>query len=261
MSWKSFLVLAFFSLFLSPAMARSSRAEHKLAGIKAALMAADYRGDLAALAALRLRARQFSSDPKLGYLADYWSGFASWRIVVNGSWANMPAGEAEAHLTDAVADFESSVRKNSRFADSYAGGAAVHGWLGAYKRSDQAAMNDEIAAYKRLLGRALELEPSNPRVLWIEAVPFVVLPPERGGNVDRAIDLYRKMLDVVGPADPESPLPDWGRAEALMSMASAYLKKSDVSTAAEDARAALQLEPEWHYVRDVLIPQIDGQRK
>ncbi|HEV8657852.1 MAG TPA: hypothetical protein VGS96_04415 [Thermoanaerobaculia bacterium] len=259
--WLGFVV---FCCFVSAAAARPSRVERKLVAIKAALMSADYRADLPKLASLRTRALQLSDDPHLGYLADYWSGFASWRIVVNGVSAKMSPEEAKAHLERAVADFESSIRKKGDFADAYAGAAAVHGWLAAYKgRSDEAAMKQEIESFKRLLNRALELEPSNPRALWIQAVPFVVLPPERGGNIDRAIELYRKMLENAGPLEPQSPLPDWGKVEALMSLANAHLNKPspDVNAAEEEASAALRLQPDWHYVRDILMPQINAKRK
>jgi hypothetical protein len=247
----------------SAAAARPSRVERKLVAIKAALMSADYRADLPKLASLRIGAAQLSEDPHFGYLADYWSGFASWRIVANGVSAKMSPDEAKAHLGRAVADFESSIRKKGDFADAYAGAAAVRGWLAAYMHADQAAMNQEIESFKRLLNRALELEPSNPRALWIQAVPFRVLPPERGGNIDRAIELYHKMLENAGPLKPESPLPDWGKVEALMSLANAHLNKTspDLNAAEEEASAALALQPDWHYVRDILIPQIAAKRK
>ena len=243
---------------------RQSRAERNLVALKAALMSADYRGDLAELAALRSRAMEISNDSRFGYLADYWSGFASWRIVVNGASAKMPADEVKDHLNRAVTDFESSLRKKSDFADAYASAAAVHGWLAAYSsKTDQAAMNAQISTFKQLLNRALELEPNNPRALWIQAVPYLVLPAERGGNIDRAIELYQKMKDNSRPPDPASPLPDWGRAEAWMSLANAHLMKTspDVDAAAVEAGEALRLQPEWHFVRDVLLPRIEARRK
>jgi len=139
----------------------------------------------------------------------------------------------------------------------------VHGWLAAYNRADETAMNQEIANYKRLINRALELEPSNPRVLWIQALPYLVLPPEKGGSIDKAIELYQKMVDNAAPLNPSSPLPDWGKAEGLMSMANARMLKPspDVETAAQEARAALELQPQWHYVKDVLVPKIEARRK
>src|SRR5882762_8397081 len=175
---KHLLCAALLCCIASAAAARTSRVERKLVSIKADVMSADYRADLPELAALRLRAAALSSDTKLGYLADYWSGFASWRIVLNGAGPKMTPDEAKSHLGRAVTDFESSIRRKTDFADGYAAAAAVHGWLAAYNNADQAAMNKEIENYKRFLNRALELESNNPRVLWIQAVPYIVLPPE-----------------------------------------------------------------------------------
>src|SRR6266852_3615224 len=49
--------------------------ESRLVAAKAGLMAADYRADLATLAALRTEIAPLMDDPTLGYLASYWSGF------------------------------------------------------------------------------------------------------------------------------------------------------------------------------------------
>src|SRR3989442_6811492 len=114
---KYWIGLVVFYCVTSAAAARPSRVERKLVAIKADLMSADYRADLPKLASLRSRAAQLSDDPRLGYLADYWSGFASWRIVVNGVSAKMSPEEAKEHLGRAVADFESSIRKKDDFAD------------------------------------------------------------------------------------------------------------------------------------------------
>jgi len=90
----------------STARARPSSAERKLVAVKADLMSADYRADLPGLESGRLRAEAVSGDSQLGYLADYWSGFASWRIVVNGAGTQMTPEEAKSHLARAVVDFE-----------------------------------------------------------------------------------------------------------------------------------------------------------
>ena len=243
--------------------ARQSRVERKLVAIKAAVMSADYRGDLAELASLRTKASEISNDSRFGYLADYWSGFASWRIVLNGGGTKLSADDGKAAITRAVIDFESSIRKKSDFADSWASAAAGHGLLAAYNRADAAVMKQEIEIFQKDIKQALELEPNNPRALWVQAIPYLVLPRERGGDIDHAIELYRKMLENSRPPEPRSPLPDWGRPEALMSLANADIMKAspDVDQADVEAREALRLEPEWHYVRDILIPKIDAKRK
>jgi hypothetical protein len=71
------------------------------------------------------------------------------------------------------------------------------------------------------------------------------------------------MIENSKPLEPKSPLPDWGRAEALMTLANAHIMKAspDVDAAAVEASEALRLQPDWHYVRDVLMPQIEAKRK
>lgn len=263
MRTRQFLSVVVLCCVASTAAARQSRVERKLVTIKAALMSADYRADLPELAALRARAAQLSDDRKLGYLADYWSGFASWRIVINGANAKMSPEEMKANLERAAADFESSARKKADFADSYVGAAAVHGWLGWIQRKDEAVRNQEYDTFQRFVKRALELEPSNPRALWIEAIPLMVLPPERGGNREHGMELYRQMVENAAPLRPQSPLPDWGKLEGLMSLAYSHLNapSPNVNAAEEEARAALRLQPDWHYVRDILMPQIEARRK
>ena len=173
----------------------------------------------------------------------------------------MSAEDLIANLEKAAADFEASIRLKDDFADGYAAAAGVNGWLGAFdmSRNKSTETPERIKKFWQLLARATELEPDNPRVLWVKAVPLLVLPPEKGGNLNGAIELYRRMDEVSkAKSDADSPLPDWGKPEALMSLAYAHLQQSDLAAAREEAQAALRLQPEWSYVRDILVPQIEA---
>ena len=57
--------------------------------------------------------------------------------------------------------------------------------------------------------------------------------------------------------------PTWGQPELLMDLAFANLNRAEPDIAAADryARAALALVPCWHYIRDILIPQIETAKK
>ena len=88
-------------------------------------------------------------------------------------------------------------------------------------------------------------------------------PESQGGSIPRAIEVYRRMLEAADRrgVNPGSPLPDWGKPEALMSLAYAHTRQAppDLRAALAEANAALKLEPDWSYVRDSLIPQIEQQ--
>jgi len=258
---RTLIALILFCCASAPSQPIATR--DKLVAAKAATMDADYRGDLAALATLRTQSAALSADPSLGYLADYWSGYASHRLAMNGAGANMPLDEMKQHLERAIAGYESSFHKKSDFADGYAAAASSHAWLAAWYQKDPDAMKSQIEIAARLLAKAEELEPANPRVLWVRAAFFLYSPPDHGGNRDRAIEIYHQQAEVSKPLDPKSPLPDWGKAEAMMSLAFAHSmgNSPDLNAAADEARAALRLQPHWHYVKDILMPKIEAGRK
>lgn len=236
--------------------------ERRLATAKAAIMSADYRADLPALTRLREEVLPLGPDPELGYLAHYWAGFASWRIALNGANHGMSAADLREHLEAAAADFEVSARLHPRFADAVAAGASVNGWLIGFHRDDPEATKRRIGRATELLKQAAELEPGNPRVLWVQAGDFLFRPTAIGGDPQRAIEIYRRAVALSERPSPQSPAPDWGKAEALMGLAYAHLHHvPDLVAAEREARAALELRPEWSYVRDILLPQIERARR
>ncbi len=242
----------------APPAAPPRTVEAWLAEEKLRVMAADYRADLAELARLREVFAPLASDPEWGYLALYWAGFASWRQAINGANQRMPVDELKRHLERASADFAASLEAREDFADSHAAAALVEGWRIGFYGDDQARMREVIDRHRRHLERAKELDADNARVLWAAASPLMFLPPDRGGDPDRALATYERMAQVAQDPNPRSPLPDWGRAEAHMSLAYAYWRRpqSDFVAAEREARAALALVPEWAYVRDNLLPAI-----
>jgi hypothetical protein len=237
----------------------------RLAALKAKVMSADYRADLEELDRLRDESLPLGNERGVGHLAYYWAAFASWRIAMNGANHDMSREDIEAHLQRAVTDFGAAIRQRDDFADGYAALASVHGWLGALNAGDPALLEEHVTRARRLLRRAKELAPDNPRVLWVEGGFHFFRPGATAADQQRAIDIYRRAVELADAAGKTtSPLPDWGKPEALMSVAFVHLKQRspDFGAAAEEARAALRLQPEWSYVRDVLLPQIEAaQRK
>ena len=112
-----------------------------------------------------------------------------------------------------------------------------------------------------LLKDAKTAAPDNPRLLWVVGPNQWSTPPERGGGQDKAIATYKKGLDAIREHKESiiDPLePTWGEPELLMSLAWSNLNRTapDLEAAEEYAQAALKQVPYWHYVRDILMPQI-----
>jgi len=232
----------------------------RLAGAKEHLMAADYRGDLAQLEAGLAEVQPMLSDPEVGFLAHYWAGFAHWRLAINGANRAMAADDLPRHLDAAGLEFETAIAARADFADAYAAAASVYGWLAMRHRAEPELLRHYAERSNSRLARAVEMAPENPRVLWVQGGSFLFRPRSVGGDPDRALALYeRGAQPEAGKAQDRSALPDWGRAENLMSLAFAYLNRErpDPAAARREAQAALALEPDWYYVKEILLPQID----
>lgn len=242
-------------------------AAQELTKLKAKLMSADYRADLDDLSRLQEEVARLGSDRDFGYLAHYWSGFASWRMAINGANHEMKADDLKTHLQKAATGFYSSLRLKDDFADAYAAAALVNSWLGTFyigSNSDGVAAWERMSLSRALFTRASTLDPENPRVLWAKGAFLLYAPESQGGSIARAIEVYKRMLEAAERrgVNAASPLPDWGKPEALMSLAYAHSKQTppELRAALDEANAALKLVPDWSYVRNNLKPQIERQR-
>jgi len=76
----------------------------------------------------------------------------------------------------------------------------------------------------------------------------------------QAFATYRRGVEMARKQPrPASVLePSWGEPELLMSLAWSSLNQlqPEVDAAEKYAKAALALVPNWHYVKNVLMPQI-----
>jgi len=109
-------------------------------------------------------------------------------------------------------------------------------------------------------------EPENPRLLWVLGPICWYSPPERGCSQDKAMEMERKGLEAARKqkqvtTDPLEP--SWGEPELLAALAWTNLHRTtpDLNAAEQYARSALETIPYWHYVRDILIPQIQEAKK
>src|SRR5207249_3962662 len=99
---------------------------------------------------------------------------------------------------------------------------------------------------------------------WVLGATLWYSPPQFGGGQDKGFEAYQQGLvwarkeHVMDPLDPA-----WGEPELLMNLAFASLNATtpDLEAADRYAHEALKLVPNWHYVRDLLIPQIQAAKE
>jgi hypothetical protein len=249
-------------LFAAPADAVPVNvAREKVTKLVAQVRTADYEGDRPALARLYAELAPYIDDKEMASRVLYWRGFALWRRALNGFSETVDPKEQQHDLEQAAKEFEAAAALDPRFADAKAGAISCLGFLIGYYQKDPDRVQELRARATPLRKEAGEQAPDNPRYLWVMGTMLWYIPPERGGGQDKSIEAYEKGLasarklrgSVTDPLEPS-----WGEPENLMGLALANLNRTtpDLNVAEQDAQAALAIAPNWHYVREVLMPMI-----
>jgi tetratricopeptide (TPR) repeat protein len=225
---------------------------------------ADYEDDRPALKRLHDELIPSTADKALASRVLYWRGFALWRRAINGFNETPTPTDLESDLASAISDFKDAIVQDPADVEPKIGEASCLGYL-MYLNHQNQARAQEFLQQAITLTKELQAEAQdNPRLLWILGPVRWSTPPERGGGQDKAINLYNRGLEIIRRQKAQSdPLePSWGEPELLMNRAWSSLNRStpDLKAAEDDAQAALKLVPYWHYVRDILLPQIQAAR-
>ena len=259
MNTKLLIPLILVSLSFAAAIAANDTRE-QAARIIAQIQRADYEGDRVAMQRGYDELKPFIEDQKLVSRIRYWRGFAQWRRAINGFNDSVDPKELEQELKTAVDEFKIAMEKDPTFVDAKVGTISCLGFMAFMNRKDQARAKELVGQILPLVKEADEMAPDNPRLIWVHGPILWNTPPERGGGQDKAIENYQKGLEVCSKIKANNdPLePTWGKPELMMSLAYSYLntKPSDINAAERYARDALEIVPCWHYVRDILLPQI-----
>ncbi len=230
----------------------------------ASIRRADYRGDRDALVRLSRALAVPAADPWTASRVAYWRGFAHWRRAINGFNESPLPIDLSTDIEAAVAAFEDALSHEPAFLDARIGLVGSMGLQVFLHRDRLARVMDIAARGTRLLRGLLALHPDHPRLLWVAGPSWWGRPVSEGGGPLPAIAEYERGLAIIRGLPPAShPLdPNWGEPELLMSLAWSYLNLPTPAPAVAQrhAEAALALVPDWHYVRDLLLPQLRASR-
>ncbi|MBZ5598970.1 MAG: hypothetical protein LAN83_11665 [Acidobacteriia bacterium] len=255
------LAVLFASAWVPLGTAAPGAARQPVIKIVTQIQRADYEGDRTALKRLYDELTPFTKDNELASRVRYWRGFALWRRAINGFNDSVDSKEQEQDLTQALDEFNQSAALDPGFVDAKIGAGSCLGYLMYLNQKNPVRIQELVAQVVPVLKQAQAASPDNPRLLWVLGPSRWNTPPERGGGQDKAMEGYQKGLEAVRKqkgtvSDPLEP--SWGEPELLMNLAWSNLNRTtpDLNAAEQYARSALELVPYWHYVRDILLPQI-----
>jgi hypothetical protein len=252
------------AIFASLSVIHATRANdvtQQVIPIVAQIQYADYAGDRAAMQKGYDDLAPFLEDKELASRIRYWRGFAQWRRAINGFNDSVDPKEQEKDLNTALNEFKIALEKDPKFVDAKLAIMSCNGLLLFVEPKDEARRKERIDRILALEKEATAMAPDNPRLIWVRGPILWNSPPERGGGEDKAMENFEHGLEICSKLKPsDDPLePSWGKPELLMNLAYGHLNakaKPDLDAAERYARDALEIVPYWHYVRDILLPQI-----
>ena len=244
--------------------APTRKTELRLTELAAAVRSADYRGDRTSLARLDAELSRLDAG-KLTDYREYWRGFALWRRALNGFNETPPPDDLAADLEKAIARFRASMETHPDWIEAKLAMVGCWGNLIYLAGNDadkrKAIFGESGPTFQWVMANAGD----NPRALWIRGGMEFWAPPPVGGDFTKAAATLRHGVACAwreALANPGSPawVPTWGGPENLMNLAYMYAHSQtpDRSAALAYAEGAVTAVPEWHYVRDVLLPQIEA---
>jgi hypothetical protein len=261
-NWHAPALIATLLISAAPALASPAESPREtVLKLVAQIQRADYEGNRPALQNLYADLEPFIADEKLASRVRYWRGFALWRRAINGFNDSADPKDLEYDLTQAIAEFKESSVRDPAFVDAKVGTISCLGSL-IYLALGHADRVQELIAQSSPLVKELRASaPDNPRFAWVLGPILWNTPAERGGGQDKAMEASQKGLESArklkgSVTDPLEP--SWGEPELLMNLAWYNTNRTspDLNAADQYAHSALALVPYWHYVRDILLPQI-----
>lgn len=133
--------------------------------------------------------------------------------------------------------------------------SAVDGMMAGLLPREQAAHFGMESV--EIIGRALNLAPSNPRVLLVNGINLAHTPEQFGGGRGPALEQLGKAVKQFKQSKA-APF-DWGQAEARAWIGFYLLEKKDLTGAKQEFKQALELRPDFSWVKYVLLPKAEGK--
>ncbi|HKP05266.1 MAG TPA: hypothetical protein VJU77_18095 [Chthoniobacterales bacterium] len=252
----------FFALSFLSALRADQTSRDRVTEIVTAIQRSDYEGNRSALKQQYDQLTPFLDDKDLASRIRYWRGFARWRDGINAGNETVDPSEMEKLFLSGADEFKAALAVDSSFVDAKVGLISCLGHVVYLHRNEKERAQELVAQIMPLVKEAKDQAPDNPRLIWVCGPILWYTPVYKGGGIDKVIENYERGLVVCStlqaPADPLEPA--WGKPELLMNLAYTQLSKNppEIEKAEANARAALELVPYWHYVRDILLPKIDA---
>ena len=172
----------------------------------------------------------------------YYRAYAAFRSAQLMALAGQPIDRM---LDECVESSTQAAKRNSAFADAWILLAAC-ATLGTQRAPLKALLHNR--RFEQSLGKAQELDVSNPRIALVRAWNTSDNPAWAGSPVQTAAaEQLQLAVDAFRTQSGGNSLPDWGGVEAIAQLAALYLQHGDVRKARDLIEESLLSVPEYSF--------------
>ena len=155
------------------------------------------------------------------------------------------------YYKDTEKNLEEIIEADKKWAEPYALLSAIYGLKMGYSPLQAMFLGGKS---NNLIEKAKKLDPTSPLAWKVLANAKFFTPTAFGGDIDESIEAYEKCIALY-EARPELLKQNWMYLDALAFMGQAYMKNGDAGKAIAVYEKALAAEPEFGWVKFVLLPK------
>ena len=168
----------------------------------------------------------------------------------------MTMRDQDEELFDAYADqteqnLEFILSENKNWAEPRALLSAVYGLRMGYSPWQGMFLGPKSQS---LMDKAMKDGPESPLVWKLYANSRYFTPEMWGGDLKEAIKAYEKSIQLY-ERDPAKTKFNWYYLDTLAFLGQAYSKNGESSKAVTQYEKALQVEPEFYWIKNALLPK------
>lgn len=193
-----------------------------------------------------------TGDTEHAALAHYYVALSDYRM------ANLLLAEnrrqTRTYLNSAIEHLNEAIDLDDQFAEAWALISSCYGLKIGLSPIQGMILGPKAG---KAVERAREIAPENPRVVLIAAISDFSTPEAFGGSKEEALEGFERAVELFEQVVISDPLaPEWGHEETYAWMGILYTDAGDIEMAREAYEKALVINPEYGWIKYVLLPQL-----
>jgi tetratricopeptide (TPR) repeat protein len=198
--------------------------------------------------------RAFDADEE-SYFAQYYLAYTDYRLAIY-YMQNKNISQFKSYNKSATNELKSLLDKDENNAEVISLLASVYGIQISVDPGLGPTLGSQNVA---LTSQALGIAPNNPRVLLQAGISKLNTPEFYGGSKTKALEYYKKSVKVFETSGGGITNIEWGYLDALAWLGKTYTQLKEYSSAVDVYNKALEVAPEYAWVKKILLPAAEGK--